>query len=139
MRPGPHRQARLLAGFAQRGLPRRLAVVDVSARLQPDGKSLVQVEDHAQVTGDDCGGGDMGRRSMFVERSLEQVEGRDERRDGPSFARVGRWKCCYLATNRVRVDRIFQIRPSAGAGSADNSTVGIGSSAQFTDEPRGGR
>ena len=41
---------------------------------------------------------------MLVERLLEGVERRQERRDRLAFTGVSWWKACYLATKSVTID-----------------------------------
>jgi hypothetical protein len=73
-----HGETGFLARLAQRGGPRCLARVQMTARLQPAPEALVPVQDRPSATGHECGAGDVDRIILPAERIGEPVKLREE-------------------------------------------------------------
>jgi len=77
-----HGQARLLGRLSARGLPRRLAGLQVAAWLEPDAHALVPVQqdaaraDHDRGAGDVCGAGQARERRRQAVDRLQQPQAR---------------------------------------------------------------
>ena len=63
-----HIKSGLFARFAKRTLCRRLSRFNMSAGLQPDVESFVQVQHHASLANDYCRPGDVRVVGMLVKR-----------------------------------------------------------------------
>ena len=68
------RETSLFEDLANGCLLRRLARVDVPARLHPPTDPAMEVQEHTTRAGDDRRGGDMRRVGVLVEGPLETVE-----------------------------------------------------------------
>jgi hypothetical protein len=94
--PGPagrvaERQAGLLARLAQRRVPRRLAGLEMTARLEPDAHTLVAVQDDAARADHDGGTGHVDRARETGERAGKAVQRRQQPQPRSALAQV-RWR-----------------------------------------------
>lgn len=80
----------LLTTLAQRSIPRGLAGIDVTARLQPDPEPLVFEQYHSPRSDHDAGSGHVDDVDGLIERSLQSVERNQERRDGVDLTLIDR-------------------------------------------------
>jgi len=99
-------EAGLFAGLTQRTLGRCLTRLDVTAGLQPQVESLVQVQHDATFTDDECRPGHVNRIGMFVERLGECRSDLQELGDRCSFAFIARNRCTQLRTELLHDLRI---------------------------------
>ena len=110
-------EAGLLDGFAQRRLPRQFALVDVTARLQPQPETLVLVQQHSSViVGEhDRGSSDVHLVGLLGEGPVERVEEALEGDDGRAFVGIDGAASEDGGTNRL-AHRLAGIRHATTVG-----------------------
>ena len=108
----PNREPRLLHSLPASCLPRRLAVVDVTAGLDPDAEAAVPVQHHALRSDDDSRAGHVHRRRVLVERSGQAVELREERGHALALAFVDWNPLGHVLADALIEQAILQVRPA---------------------------
>ena len=107
---GDHRQAGLFSCLALRCFPWLLAGIDVTARLQPDRQTFVEMQHHAGITGDDGRGRDVGRRRLLVEWPVQRVERGEERANRIALACIDGLPGSNGAANSVSLPLVEMLK-----------------------------
>jgi hypothetical protein len=99
-RPGElHVEPRLLPTLPQRGIPRRLARIEMPTGLQPDAEPLVLEQHHAARAHHDARTGHVDRIGVLVERHRQRIEQLQESLDRNPLAVVDRPARHHLGPN----------------------------------------